>query len=736
MLIRILIVVSALLSGPLYSADSHLNQQLTIDDAIHLLSRTGLGAHAAEVSMLIGKSRNDAVDDVLLGLSADANQRMPEWIDDAPPYMLRGGMEPAERRRFSQERNREFNELRKWWVSEMLTTTSPQTERLVLFWHNHFVSSYKGLGNWSTGIARQNRFFREHASGSFRSLLHGIVKDPVMLRYLDNNNNRKKAPNENLARELFELFTLGEGNYTEFDIKEAARALTGHTFAVPHNLTFRLIPGQHDAGMKTIFGSDGKFDGQSLVDLILDQDRTAEFIAGKFWQHYINENEIDDLQIKQWADIFRRSDYDISLLLETLLRSKEFWAKEHRHTIVKSPVDLVIGSARTLGNSVQSVEKLLNAISEQGQDLFNPPNVAGWPGGNAWVTPGRLLKRLQWLRKSARMDKVGSDSAPAMDSDNMLSTDKIVQKLESNLRVSSKTLNNDAQVIAVDNVFISKLDNPEIKTKFANRNDEGKSSSRSLIMFQLENLQYQNRQWRNWMFRLILESDGSAALSINRYDCWPDCLEVWSECSQRVRGDEYARQVVLGLRSTENKPGKTRRCQLRDLAQEDQSLVEAIIGNLVNLHSFAGNDVRLKNPVKKKAYDAWQPVLAMLQSNHRTPVDLIRTDSKPASLKRELLVTQDMQGMRDEEGMLDKAVDRREQTDNSAAGSVAKLSAILNDKHGRANPKPSIVLSVQQWLDHGGLSTDNFKRDLSATAIVHFAIEGRRSLRHPIYQLR
>ena len=182
-------------------------------------------------------------------------------------------------------RDREMGEFRLWWVKEMIETPSPQTERLVLFWHNHFVSTYPALDEQSTSLARQNLMFRRQGSGNFRLMLKEVIRDAAMLNYLDNDNNKRNAPNENLARELLELFTLGEGNYDEHTVKEAARALTGYRTNKLRDLSFEISPWDQDRGLKNILGSWGFHDGDDLIDLILEQPSSSEFITRKFWRH-------------------------------------------------------------------------------------------------------------------------------------------------------------------------------------------------------------------------------------------------------------------------------------------------------------------------------------------------------------------------------------------------------------------------------------------------------------------
>lgn len=398
-LLRTLIFIIAVTPFGFAVASADLNDSLTLDDARHLLSRTGFGASAHELNQLIGQSKSKAISSIVTNLSTSTATPVPDWINQpAPHHWARNQLSKTARREFNEARYREIESLRLWWVSEMIQTPSPQTERLVLAWHNHFATGYTNINDQAITIARQHMMFRELGSGNFRTLLKAIIRDPAMLNYLDNDNSRKQAPNENLARELMELFSLGEGNYTEKDIKNAARALTGNSTAPTHNLLFQFKPGKHDTSNKTLFGNSGNFNGDDVVDQILAQPAAAEFIATKFWKMLVSDKPPTQQQIEPLANKFRASDYDIKTLYRATLESNEFWTADNRATIVRSPVSLTIGTIRSTGRVPGTWQILPNILNQLGQQLFDPPNVAGWPGSRAWITPSRLLNRLEWLR--------------------------------------------------------------------------------------------------------------------------------------------------------------------------------------------------------------------------------------------------------------------------------------------------------------------------------------------------
>ncbi len=393
-----LIVACCLLLGSLQvSAESEspwLQRNLSNADAIHLLSRTGFGASLDQINNLQGMSRREAVQHIVDGLTTAPKVPMPEWVNaPAPRYWARGLLEEKQKRAFDQTRDREINELRQWWINNMLTTDSPQSERLVFFWHDHFATSYHGVSRQSTSMARQNQTFRQLGLGSYRELLLAMIRDPALLQFLNNQSSNKRKPNENLARELLELFTLGEGEYSETTVKQAARALTGYGYSPRHNMSFMLAGYKRDMAPKTIFGVTAVHDGDSLVELILEQPAAAQYLVTRFWHAFISDATPDPEFVRKLAQRFRLSDYQLQALYTDMLNSEAFWADENRLSLVKSPLTLLVGSARTLDYPKKHWTKFPSVLALLGMDLFAPPNVSGWTEGGAFVTPGRLLNR-------------------------------------------------------------------------------------------------------------------------------------------------------------------------------------------------------------------------------------------------------------------------------------------------------------------------------------------------------
>jgi uncharacterized protein (DUF1800 family) len=372
---------------------------LSPDDARHLLARTGFGAAAGEIADLAPFDRAQAVDRVLAGLRTTPTTPHPAFLDRAwPRYRDMPSMVEQDRQAFIQARREEMQQLKSWWYAEMIATPSPLTERMTLFWHNHFVSAFEAVGYNVHRMWEQNALFRREGGGNFARLLHEILRDPVMLRYLDNSTNRKGRPNENLARELLELFTLGEGNYTEKDIKEIARALTGMTIERTTDWGFRYVAAIHDDGGKDFLGTSG-LGTDDVERAILAQPRTARFVVEKLWREFVSPDLPPPAEIERIASVLRAGGYAMKPALRALFLSDAFWLPATRGTMVKSPVVLIVGAHRDLGLPVVDLSSLPVQGRRLGQDLFEPPNVKGWPGGTTWITPASLVARYDVLTR-------------------------------------------------------------------------------------------------------------------------------------------------------------------------------------------------------------------------------------------------------------------------------------------------------------------------------------------------
>ncbi len=358
-------------------------------EARHLLARSGFAATPRAIEALAPLDRTAAVDSLLAAGGTAAVTAAPPWtLDWAPPQ--EAGLGEAERLALRDTRREQARDLQAWWLNEMLTTASPLTEVMTLFWHNHFTSSLAKV-KVPVLLYRQNLLLRRHALGNFATLLREIARDPAMLVYLDNARSRREAPNENFARELMELFTLGEGHYSEADLKDAARAFTGWSVN-PATGAFAYRAAWHDSGVKSVLGREGSLGGDDVIDLLLARPETARTVVEKLWRQFVSESQ-DPAETERLAALFRNAGYEISPLLTALFTSEAFWAAENRGRLVKSPVDLVIGTLRLFDLPVDDTRDLAWLTRRLGQDLFNPPDVKGWPGGTAWITGASLLDR-------------------------------------------------------------------------------------------------------------------------------------------------------------------------------------------------------------------------------------------------------------------------------------------------------------------------------------------------------
>jgi hypothetical protein len=299
------------------------------------------------------------------------------------------------------------DELRAWWAYCMVHTAHPLREKLTLFWHNHFATSIAKVGR-PTLMYAQNKVLRKHALGKFRPFLLDISRDPAMIVWLDNNANVKGKPNENYAREVMELFSLGVGNYTEQDIKEAARAFTGwHTNDSGDAYEFKAA--MHDDGAKTVLGQTGKWNGDDVLRILLDRPEAARFLVRKLYRYFISEtHDPPAALLEPLAESFRKSDYDIAALMKTMLGSRHFFSEHAYRQRVKSPPEFVLGAARSVVHPTEEQETvklppapLANRMAAMGQDLFAPPNVKGWPHGRAWLNTSTVLARTNFAQQVA-----------------------------------------------------------------------------------------------------------------------------------------------------------------------------------------------------------------------------------------------------------------------------------------------------------------------------------------------
>ncbi len=300
-----------------------------------------------------------------------------------------------------------MSELRVWWLGLMVEGGHPLREKLTLFWHNHFATSVLKVRD-RRAMYEQNLLLRKHALGKFRPFLLDISKNPAMLIWLDSNKNIKDAPNENFAREVMELFSLGTGNYTEKDIREAARAFTGWFTSSPFSgVTFDFSPENHDEGEKTVFGQKGNWNGEDIVRFCCDQPACAKFLVGKLYAFFVSETPPPKGLLTPLEDRFRKSDYDIADLAKTMLGSRLFFSEHAYRKRVKWPVEFVLEAANTLTSQRTIIQDLPDLLPSMGQTLFAPPNVKGWRTGTDWLNSTTVLARNNFVETAAVKEQAG-----------------------------------------------------------------------------------------------------------------------------------------------------------------------------------------------------------------------------------------------------------------------------------------------------------------------------------------
>ncbi len=352
----------------------------------HLMNRAGFGCSIQELRHLEKLNRKFAVKLLFKDsqkydpISLVGKELMPHWLMPEKP--------PKDKAKILQEQSRKkVKEINTTWVKRMAMGKSVLRERMTLFWHGHFACV---SGN-AYFVQVQNNTLRKHALGKFRDLLLAVSKDPAMLLFLNNHQNKKKSPNENYARELLELFSIGHGHYSEPDIKNAARAFTG--WGLGKSGGFHFNERQHDFGEKTFMGKKGDFNGADIVDIILASPKTAKFITEKIYRYFVNEQGGEDV-ISKLSQQFYDSGYDIELLMEQIFLSDWFYDEKNVGTKIKSPVELIVGLIKQLNGEFVKEDSILFLENNLGQILFFPPNVGGWPSGKAWIDSSSLAFRM------------------------------------------------------------------------------------------------------------------------------------------------------------------------------------------------------------------------------------------------------------------------------------------------------------------------------------------------------
>lgn len=352
-----------------------------LERAWTLRRRAGFAATWAELGRDLADGPEKAVDRVLSGECR--SEGVPPGFDATAALLGESAGSSSDSRR-----------LQAWWLYRMLFTPDPLLERLTLMWHDHFATSQLKVED-TAAMRAQNETFRRHARGPFGDLLRAMLRDPALLVWLDAPSNRKGRPNENLSRELLELFTLGVGRYGERDIQETARALTGRTVV---RGSFEFRGDYHDDGAKTILGTTSRFEGDTLADHLLSQPAVADRLAGRLCTTFLGEGVADDAARGALADQLRRDGLHVGRAVVTILRSDLFFSARNLHARVADPIGFAVGAARALEpfDSPPSTLLLAEWTARAGQSLFFPPNVGGWPGGRSWLTGRAVVARANY----------------------------------------------------------------------------------------------------------------------------------------------------------------------------------------------------------------------------------------------------------------------------------------------------------------------------------------------------
>ena len=376
-----------------------------LNQIFHVYSRLGFGISYADAKTLQQKTLAEIVNGIIVASS------VPTHITDIKkediPTKKEAMEEGMNKKEFVKLVTEKLLLLNTVWVKKLITTKSILVEKQTLFWHNHFACRVRN----PYAMQELNTIHRKFAFGSFRDMLVEVSKSPAMINYLNNQQNRKQHPNENFAREVTELFTLGRGNYTEEDIKEVARAFTGWSIN-KDTYEFEFKEKQHDDGEKTIFTRKGNFGGEDVINMIISNKQTAYFITKKMYKYYVNET-VNEERVKQLADFYYNNQYNTGALLKKMFTSTWFFDAENMGCNIKSPIDYLVGLSRQFSITYTNTKLLFRLQAALGMQLFFPPNVAGWPGGKLFIDSSTLLLRMKL--PSALLNDTGLEVAEKID---------------------------------------------------------------------------------------------------------------------------------------------------------------------------------------------------------------------------------------------------------------------------------------------------------------------------------
>ena len=362
-----------------------MKNQLTQKEIQHLYWRAGFGIKQSKIPSLIYQTKENTVNE----LFTDSYLQTPLSFDFKSLKQASKKKTKVEKKALRKLKIRTLFELNKKWYEQMISTDQVLREKMTLFFHDHFAVNLRRPFE----AMNLNNILRNHALGSFELMLMEVSKSPAMLMFLNNRQNKKDSPNENFAREVMELFTLGRDNiYTEKDIQEAARAFTGWNFKSDGSFVFRK--NQHDEGEKTFLGRTGNFKGDDIIRILLEEKQTAVYLCEKIYKYFVNET-INPQHINELAEVFYGSKYNLKTLMKAIFMSDWFYNEKNIGNKIKSPTELIVGLGRQFGVKFQNHQKLILLQKKLNQTLFLPPNVAGWPGGKYWIDSSTLMIRLR-----------------------------------------------------------------------------------------------------------------------------------------------------------------------------------------------------------------------------------------------------------------------------------------------------------------------------------------------------
>jgi uncharacterized protein (DUF1800 family) len=392
---------------------------MELKNIYHLYSRAGFGISIQDAQKLQSKKTADVVD-ALLALDGKQQYLNIIQLSEMPSRDQMKEMSKDQKRALGQEERDKVKDLNLLWTKQLISTKAPLVEKMTLFWHGHFACHIEN----PYMVQQLNNIERQYVFASFKDLLLAVSNSAAMLQFLNNRQNHKQHPNENFARELMELFTIGRGNYSEQDIKESARAFTGYTFdADTYEFTFKEK--DHDEGTKTFMNQTGNLNGGDIINIILAQKQTAVFLCKKMYRFFVNEN-VDEKHLAELADYYYQSKYDTLKLLKKIFTADWFYDDINIGANIKSPVEFMVGFSKSFG-IVPTDDSILKLQRALGQILFYPPNVAGWPGGKNWIDSSTLMLRLKvpsTILNGGKIDIVEKDDMPE-DNFNLPETIKV-----------------------------------------------------------------------------------------------------------------------------------------------------------------------------------------------------------------------------------------------------------------------------------------------------------------------